>query len=187
MPSYRHFVERWRQWGDELKFRFYLHGGSAFFSPRFPPLLVKNPVGARWVSTVVKLSYCPVGRFTSTDALCFANRTPAEAIRPASRTSAGSYSNYSKVLHRSGVHMHTHTYVFFFIARPGRHKCKPMYSLTFSCSFVQNFTRYQNNQTGKWIAPPFAFSYANVYHTFNFFSSNRNYEQSKESLQFYFY
>lgn len=118
MPSYRHFVERWRQWGDELKFRFYLHGGSAFFSPRFPPLLVKNPVGARWVSTVVKLSYCPVGRFTGTDALCFANRTPAEAIRPASRTSAGSYSNYSKVLHRSGVHMHTHTYVFFSLLGP---------------------------------------------------------------------
>lgn len=171
MPSYRHFVERWRQWGDESKFRFYLHGAFGLFFAALPAIAGEKPSRPSTVSfdsrKTFVLSRQSFYRYRRTDVLCFANRTPTEAIRPASRTSAGSYSNYPKVLHRSGVRIHTNTHTFFSLL--GRHKCKPVYSLTFSCSFVQNFTRYQNNQTGKWIAPLFAFGYANVYHTFNFF------------------
>lgn len=79
MPSYRHFAERDDNGVTSWSFDFtYTEVRSFFFSLRFPPLLVKTQSAehARRVSTVVKLSYCPVGRFTGAgEPTLFVSRT----------------------------------------------------------------------------------------------------------------
>ncbi|KAL0107981.1 hypothetical protein PUN28_014918 [Cardiocondyla obscurior] len=93
------------------------------------------------VSTVVKLSYCPAGRFTGTgEPTPFVSRTAPLQKRFDPLT----------VLHRkrSTRHVYTRPRVYFF-SLSARRKCTPMYSFTLSHSFAQNFARCQNNRSGK--------------------------------------
>lgn len=92
------------------------------------------------VSTVVKLPYCPAGRFSCSDEpALFVSQTASLQERFDSRL-AGSYSNYLEVLRRNGVHI-------FFITHESR---KYLFLLSFlpfwfpgsyKISFVSEITR----------------------------------------------
>jgi len=141
-------------WRVKVRF-FYLHSGSVFFRCAYHHCWWKSsrPSIESFDSRKTFVLSCrSFYRYRRIDALCFANRTPAETIRLASCTLVGSYSNYLKVLHRSGVRArartHTHTHIFFHCSTViNAYQCILLLSVarSYKILFVQNFIRFIQN------------------------------------------